>query len=35
LTFLEADRNGDGVADFQIAFARHIHITGTNLLGDL
>jgi Ca2+-binding RTX toxin-like protein len=34
-TLLEADRNGDGVADFQIALAGHIHITSANLFGDL
>jgi serralysin len=34
-TLLEADRNGDGAADFQIALARHIHITSANLFGDL
>jgi serralysin len=33
-TILEADRNGDGVADFQVTLARHIHITSANLFGD-
>ncbi len=34
-TFLEADRNGDAMADFQIAITRHIRITSANLFGDL